>query len=82
MDKLKAIEQYIQAKEKRIRLKEVLNEIYSPEETKDILQIISSYFGKKLSIEMQKWADEKGWTSDTYNSMGKEHLRIPYQPIR
>lgn len=80
MDKLEAIESFKKAREKKQKLDNVLDEVYSPEEARELKQVIASYFGTKLSKEMQRLADEKGWTSETYIEWSKEHFRTPYNP--
>lgn len=80
MDKLEAIERFKKARENRQKLDNVLDEVYSPEEARELKQVIASYFGAKLSREMQRLADEKGWTPETYIEWSKEHFRTPYNP--
>jgi|688.fasta_scaffold26904_7 hypothetical protein len=80
MDKLEAIERFKQAREKRRRLDDVLDEVYTAEEATELKQVIATYFATKLSKEMQRLADEKGWMDNTYEELAKEHFRTPYNP--
>lgn len=80
MDKLVAIERFKQAKEKKRMLDNVLDEVYTPEEARALKQVIATYFATKLSEEMQRLVDEKGWTNEMYESLGQEHFRTPYNP--
>ena len=66
MDKLEAIERFKQAREKRRRLDDVLDEVYTAEEATELKQVIATYFATKLSKEMQRLADEKGWMEFQY----------------
>ncbi len=34
---------------------------------------------KKLDEEMERLKGEKGWTAETYEQWGKEHMRTPYK---
>ncbi len=34
---------------------------------------------KKIDEEMERLEKEKGWTQDTYEQWGKEHMRTPYK---
>lgn len=51
-----------------------------PEE--DFLQmkrLAVQLLAKKLDKEMERLESEKGWTQETYEQWGKEHLRTPYK---
>jgi hypothetical protein len=34
---------------------------------------------ENVDEEMEKLEEEKGWTQETYEQWGKEHLRTPYK---
>lgn len=80
MDKLEAIERFKQAKEKKRKLDNVLDEVYTPEEATELKQVIAMYFADKLSKEMQQLAEQKGWTDETYEELSNTHLRTGYSP--
>ena len=80
MEKNNVIKTFKEEKERQSRLNAVLDEVYSIEEARELKQIIAAYFARKLSEEMQRIADGKGYTRDSYKELGKEHLRTPYDP--
>ena len=81
MDKLLAIERFKQAQEKNRRLDNLLEQEYTPEEARVLKQVIATYFATKLSNEMQRLAEEKGWNNETYEKWSKGHFRTPYNPV-
>ncbi len=45
----------------------------------EIKRFIVKMLSKNIDDEMERLAKEKGWTQETYEQWGKEHLRTPYQ---
>ncbi len=37
------------------------------------------YYAEKLTREMDKLAEERSWTQETYDSWLNEHMRTPYK---
>ncbi|MCW3110750.1 MAG: hypothetical protein JWQ09_5256 [Segetibacter sp.] len=48
------------------------------EELKELKQILSEYLAKKLVMEVDKIAKEKGYTPEIIESWKDEHFRTPY----
>lgn len=44
----------------------------------EIKRFIVKKLSKNIDEEMERLEKEKGWTQETYEQWGKEHLRIPY----
>ena len=45
----------------------------------DIRDILTQYFARQVTDEMDKLWDEKGWTNDTMNQWLDERMRTPYK---
>ncbi len=49
-----------------------------PQDFDAIKKFIVNSLSENIDIEMEKLKDEKGWTEDTYEQWGKEHMRTPH----
>lgn len=45
----------------------------------EIKRFIVKKLSKNIDDEMERLEKEKGWSQDTYEQWGKEHLRTPYR---
>lgn len=45
----------------------------------EIKRLIVQVLARNVDNEMDKLENEKGWTGDTYEQWGKEHLRSSYK---
>jgi len=45
----------------------------------EIKRFIVKKLSKNIDDEMERLEKERGWSQETYEQWGKEHLRIPYQ---
>ncbi|MEO8112076.1 MAG: hypothetical protein ABI594_18650 [Ginsengibacter sp.] len=45
----------------------------------EIKRVIVKALAKNIDTEMELLEKEKGWTEQTYEDWGKEHLRTPYK---
>lgn len=45
----------------------------------EIRRFIVKKLAENIDGEMERLEKEKGWTQETYEQWGKEHLRTPYQ---
>ena len=45
----------------------------------EIKRFVVKILTEKVDVEMERLEKEKGWTPDTYEQWGKEHLRTPYK---
>ena len=51
-----------------------------PEKAYDeIKRLVVKTLAENVDAEMEKLEKEKGWTQETYEQWGKEHLRTPYK---
>ncbi|MEO6329658.1 MAG: hypothetical protein ABIO55_12030 [Ginsengibacter sp.] len=51
-----------------------------PEKVYDeIKRFVVKMFAENVDVEMARLEKEKGWTPETYEQWGKEHLRTPYK---
>ena len=51
-----------------------------PEKAYDeIKRLIVKTLAENVDAEMEKLEKEKGWTQETYEQWGKEHMRTPYK---
>ena len=45
----------------------------------EIKRHVVKILAKNIDDEMERLERQKGWTSDTYEQWGKEHMRTPYK---
>ncbi len=45
----------------------------------EIKRFVVKILAEKVDVEMERLEKEKGWTPDTYEQWGKEHMRTPYK---
>ncbi len=50
----------------------------SEQEYRELKQILSEYLAKKLIAEVDKIAEEKGYTAEIIEGWKDEHFRTPY----
>lgn len=74
-----SITELFERKEKfQHELNEVLSHYLSGDEVAEGKQLISEYYAKKLTAEIDKLAAQKGWTQETCDGWLQEHLCTPY----
>ena len=57
-----------------------LFKIPMPEEDyNEIKKFVVKTLAKNIDDEMERLEKEKGWTQETYEQWGKEHMRTPYK---
>ena len=49
----------------------------SEEDYNEIKKFVVKTLAKNIDDEMERLEKEKGWTQETYEQWGKEHMRIP-----
>ena len=52
----------------------------SEEEFSEFNQMLIDYFADKLSDDMDRLFEEKGWGKEKYAEWSAAHLRTPYRP--
>ena len=45
----------------------------------EIKRFVVKTLAKNIDDEMERLEKEKGWTQETYEQWGKEHMRTPYK---
>lgn len=45
----------------------------------EIKRFIVKMLSKNIDDEMERMEKEKGWSQETYEQWGREHIRTPYQ---
>jgi len=45
----------------------------------EIKRFVVKTLAKNIDDEMERMEKEKGWTQETYEEWGKEHMRTPYK---
>lgn len=53
----------------------------SEEDLLEIRRIISRYLFEKLTREVDRVVEEKGWTQEDFDRMLLTHYRTPYNPL-
>lgn len=51
----------------------------SEQDFNDIKRFVVKIFARNIDEEMERLEKEKGWTAETYEQWGKEHIRSPYK---
>ena len=51
----------------------------SEEELKELKDVLSEYYFKKVEKRAAEIYKEKGWTQDTLDAMANAHFRTPYK---
>lgn len=45
----------------------------------DLKRFVVKILARNIDEEMERLEKEKGWTKETYEQWGKEHIRSPYK---
>lgn len=51
----------------------------SEQDFNEVKRFVVKTLAKNIDDEMQRLEKEKGWTQETYENWGKEHMRTPYK---
>ena len=51
----------------------------SEQELKEVQQLLSEYYFKKVEEQSAKIYEEQGWTPEKLEAMANEHFRTPYK---
>ena len=51
----------------------------SEQDYNEIKRFVVKTLAKNIDDEMERLEKEKGWTQETYEQWGKEHMRTPYK---
>ena len=63
----------------QLHLLQMFSRMNSEQELKEVQQVLSDYYFKKVEQRAAEIAKEKGWTQESLDAMANEHFRIPYK---
>ena len=76
------MEQGTQLNEAQLSILRLLGRMKAVEQVNELRQVISSYYAKKATEEMDALWESGEWSEEKNESILKEHLRTPYQHAR
>jgi len=62
----------------QLQILKLLSNIKTEEETKELSQVISNFYAKKATEEMDRLWESGQWNEEENDQILKEHLRTPY----
>ena len=63
----------------QLHLLQMFSRMKSEEELKELKDVLSEYYFKKVEKRAAEIYKEKGWTQDTLDAMANDHFRTPYK---
>jgi hypothetical protein len=69
----------VRLNEQQLAMIRLFEKPFPEEDYNEIRRFIVKTLAKKLDEEMERLEKEKGWTQETYEQWGKEHMRTPYK---
>ena len=63
----------------QLQILKLLSNIKTEEETKELSQVISNFYAKKATEEMDRLWESGQWNEEKNDQVLKEHLRTPYK---
>jgi hypothetical protein len=63
----------------QLQLLQLFSRMQSEEELKEVQQLLSDFYFKKVEARASQLYKEKGWTQDTLDEMANNHFRTPYK---
>lgn len=63
----------------QLQILKLLSNIKTEEETKELSQVISNFYAKKATEEMDRLWESEQWNEEKNDQILKEHLRTPYK---
>lgn len=63
----------------QLQILKLLSNIKTEEETKELSQVISNFYAKKATEEMDRLWESGQWNEEENDQILKEHLRTPYK---
>lgn len=73
------MEQRTLLNEAQLSILRLLGRLKTIEQVNELRQIISNYYAKKATEEMDKLWDSGEWDNEKNETVLKEHLRTPYK---
>jgi len=69
----------IKLNEQQLQMLRLFKEPMPEEDFLQMKRLAVQLLAKKVDEEMERLEKEKGWTQETYEQWGKEHMRTPYK---
>lgn len=63
----------------QLQILKLLSNIKTEEEIKELSQVISNFYAKKATEEMDRLWESGQWNEEKNDQILKEHLRTPYK---
>lgn len=63
----------------QLQILKLLSNIKTEEETKELSQVISNFYAKKATEEMDRLWNSGQWNEEKNKQILREHLRTPYK---
>ena len=63
----------------QLQILKLLSNIKTEEEAKELSQVISNFYAKKATEEMDRLWESGQWNEEKNDQILKEHLRTPYK---
>ena len=63
----------------QLYLLQLFSKMNSEQELKDLQELLSDFYFKKVEKRALEIYEEKGWTPKTLEEMSNEHFRTPYK---
>lgn len=63
----------------QLHLLQMFSRMKSEEELKELQEVLSEYYFKKVEKRAAEIFKEKGWSQTTLDAMADEHFRTPYK---
>ena len=63
----------------QLQILKLLSNIKTEEEAKELSQVISNFYAKKATEEMDRLWESGQWNEEENDQILKEHLRTPYK---
>ena len=69
----------IRLNEQQLAMLQLFKTPMTEEDFLQIKRLAVQLLAKKVDEEMERLEKEKGWTQETYEQWGREHMRTPYK---
>ena len=63
----------------QLHLLQMFSRMNSEQELKEVQQVLSEYYFKKVERRAAEIYEEQGWTPEKLEAMADEHFRTPYK---
>ncbi len=63
----------------QLHLLQMFSRLSSEQELKELQQVLSDYYFKKVEQRAAEICKKKGWTQESLEAMSNEHFRTPYK---